>query len=163
MTITSAVIHKDAVQADGRRRIQFWYTDHLGGNHLTFPRLVEAAYDANADLLAQQSLIESQLAEQEFSQAVQYADVTVFQNPQHQPINDLVKQFIYYYQANKDPIKAIELIPITEWISVTYTGPQLRAATGLSVAQSNNYNGKVGNILGIEAIINNFVAYEAFD
>lgn len=163
MTITSAVIHKDAVQADGRRRIQFRYTDHLGGNHLTFPRLVEAAYDANADLLVQQSLIESQLAKQEFSDIIQSDDLLAFQNPQHQTSNELLTVFVYYYQGNQDIIKLIDLKPITDWIASNYTKPQLRVATGLNVSQEGDYSAKVGAVIGMEANVNNVLSYGAFD
>lgn len=74
MPITSQQIIEDDAQTDGRRYVIYELTDHLGKKHLTGVKLVQPAFDADADLIAQITIMENFLALQEVRDAVNKAE-----------------------------------------------------------------------------------------
>jgi len=71
MSITSHKLVESSTQADGRIRLRYEFTDHLGITHPIGPKTVPVGFDDLADRESMVAAVEAQLVQQDINNSIQ--------------------------------------------------------------------------------------------
>lgn len=136
MSITSSIIARDDIQADGSRHIREEHTDHLGRVHVV-NYTAAAGQNVSALMSARVSQIEAQLAEAEIEQFVANIDTGmdfVSIAPNYTTKEKVWKRLMQEYRRGRAR-QAINLLPLLKYLNTTYTDTQIRNALSISQAK----------------------------
>lgn len=160
MPIVSSETIADAhTQADGRRYITHYFTDHLGVTHKLGPKKDNALGDAaareivyTAERAAIIPNIELKLDESEQQNAISRVEngedaLVVANNFKHSTQKKIAKKLIYWMMRERDPQIVIWLEPLITYINTSLTDTQIKSFLDITQVQLNKIREKAKQIL----------------
>jgi len=154
MAIASSEIIEDSPQADGRRFIGFKFVFHTGQEVIRC-FLAAADYDKNAGLIEMIPLIEAYMIKEEEQKVLGEVeaglnpmDITVSHTTIQKSHRKLIR-WIMKHPANM----AVKLIPLIQWLRVTYTAQQIATYLGLTLATVIKINSRFLELESLQPLL----------
>ena len=159
MSIVSHTV-STSPQSSTRMNVVYDFLDHVGG-HTFVRKLVQNAFDTNADALSMYDRVAEGLAEGEESKAVSdtengedvLADVT---GAVHSTPKKMAKKLIYHMMRTRDPYLVIALEPLIVYLRANYTNAQLIVFLDLTAAQATKMNSRINAILDNKSVFTTY-------
>lgn len=155
MAVVSQRVSQDVAQADGRRRVIYEYTDHLGALPTLGPMLVPSGFDTAADLVARiPSVEESQRVTEEAAFSGDASTASFNYTTKKRVIKKLLTEAL----RDDNPKHLLLMKPVIDWLRANYTGVQIATYLGITIAKASALAARYDAIVLIKASLDADVA-----
>jgi len=154
MPIISSEITEDSPQADGRRFVGFKFVFHTG-QEVIRRFMVASDYDKNVGISAMMPLVEIYMVKEEEQKIV--GEVEAGLNPMdiavnHTTVQEAHRKLIKWIMNHKADI-AVKMIPLVQYLRITYTAQQIATYLGLTLATVIKINSRFLELESLQPLL----------
>ena len=157
MSIISQRIHTNELSRSGlRRSVRFMLTDHLGKEHLSGNRRVDASLDINDLMAIEVTRTEANLAEDEEMNAIGRVEsgedaLVVVDGLSHGKKKKAIRRIVRWAMKSEDVYHMLSIKPIIVELKSRFSGHQIADFLGITGAQLTRLNTRYNKIIANES------------